>query len=110
MFIIGILLGAAALMFILQNFMVISVNFLVWHFDGSLAFVILLSVVAGVLIGALLSLPELMRRGSHSSRLEKYNRQLATELDVHKEKLAATEAKLEVTETPIVIETTNPNL
>lgn len=103
MFIIGILLGAAALMFILQNFMLISVNFLVWHFDGSLAFVILLSVVAGILIGTVLSLPELIRRGSHSSRLEKYNRQLATELDVHKEKLA-------VTETPVVIQTNDPIL
>lgn len=103
-FFIGILLGIVSVIFAFQNTAVVSVAFLGWQLEGSLAFIILLALVAGMLIFALLTLPAAIKDNMLFSRMARHNRRLAKDLEVHKEKLVEAEVKLE--EKPAVIEKT----
>lgn len=88
LFIIGLLLGAVMVIFVLQNVIPVSVVFFGWHFDGSLALVLLLAILGGMLVSALLSLPEIIRKNFKLSRMASRNRELADELESHKQMLA----------------------
>ncbi len=102
LFIIGIIFGAVIIIFILQNMMPVTVSFFAWQTEGSLALLLLLAVVAGMLVSWLLSIPEMLRLNdlkAHAKRLEK-------DLAVHKMKLSETEGKLSQAEAPVVLEKT----
>jgi uncharacterized integral membrane protein len=58
LFILGLLLGAAAVIFIVQNIAPITVTFFAWQLTGSLAVILMLALLSGVLITLLLILPE----------------------------------------------------
>src|SRR5688500_875545 len=81
---IGLFLGAVAVIFALQNITTITVTFLAWQLEGSLALILLLAMGAGVVISLLLSLPEVIRKSFQISRLTKHNTRLKDEL-VNKE-------------------------
>jgi uncharacterized integral membrane protein len=102
LFIIGLLLGAAAIIFVVQNITPVTVSFLGWSFDGSLAIVLLFALVGGMLISWLLSIPEMLRL----SDLRKHNKFLSRELEDHKQKLSETKGKLSQAEAPVVLEKT----
>ncbi|HRH31146.1 MAG TPA: LapA family protein [Candidatus Paceibacterota bacterium] len=104
LFIIGLLLGAVMVVFVLQNTAPVSVAFFGWDYDGSLALFLLISIVGGMLVSALISLPEIISKNFRLSKLTKHNRELANELEDHKQKLAETEIKL--AETPTIIKET----
>ena len=100
--IIGLLAGALVIVFAAQNTATVSVVFLTWHFEGSLAFIIVLAIVIGVVIGWLLSLQNAIRKRSLVNKLKDTNQKLAQELDVkkveveeEKSKVAATNAYLD---------------
>ncbi len=100
--IIGLLLGAAAVFFALQNITTITVTFLSWQFEGSLAVILLAAVVTGVLISLLLSLPGLIKKSFQISSLRNHNSKLEDELvdknmevESEKNKLHATNAYLD---------------
>jgi len=57
LFILGLLLGAIAVMFSLQNIAVVTVTFFNWQFTSSLAVILILSILAGILITLLILLP-----------------------------------------------------
>lgn len=59
--IIALVIAVLAVIFALQNTMVVTVTFLLWSFNGSLALVLLFSVLVGVLISLLASLPGLIK-------------------------------------------------
>jgi lipopolysaccharide assembly protein A len=98
MFIIGIILGAAVVVFMLQNFAAVSISFLIWHFDGSLAIVVILAVVFGMLISWIFAIPDMLRL----SQLKSHNKKLQLDLDVHKQKLMETNMQHSNTETRVV--------
>lgn len=50
-FILGIVLGIAAIVFVLQNTAMAAVTFLVWRMEMSLALIILITLVVGGFIG-----------------------------------------------------------
>lgn len=102
MFLIGILLGAIVVIFVLQNIASVSVAFLAWRFDGSLAIIVLLAVLAGMIVSWLLAIPDMLRL----SDLRSNNKKLQKDLEVHKQKLAETEGKLSQAETPVITEKT----
>ncbi len=102
MFIIGSILGAAVVVFVLQNITAVSVSFLSWHFDGSIALIVIFAVLVGMLISWMLSIPDLLQLSSVKSR----NKKLEKDLDLHKQKLSETEGKLSQSKEPIVIEKT----
>jgi uncharacterized integral membrane protein len=85
LFIIGLLLGALAVVFALQNIAVITVTFFSWQLTGSLALVLLLAVSTGVLIAIFLLLPEFVGSYFKYKNLKKENRQLTEDLQKQKE-------------------------
>jgi lipopolysaccharide assembly protein A len=99
MFIIGIILGAGVVVFVLQNIAPVSVAFLSWQFDGSLALIVILAILLGMIISWLLAIPDLLRL----SDLKSHNNKLQKDLDVHRQKLSETEGKLSQAETPVVV-------
>lgn len=76
----GLLIGGAAVAFVLQNIIPITVTFFVWKFNGSLAMVILSAIFSGALISTLVSLPSSIRKSFQISSLIKQNNKLEKEL------------------------------
>lgn len=111
LFIIGLLIGAAVVLFILQNIIPITVTFLVWQFTGTVALLVLFAAVAGILIGLLLALPALVSKGFQYSSLKKQTKKLAEDLEDHKQRLMDTPdvvvntTESVIVEKPTVVET-----
>jgi len=57
----GVVLGGLAVIFALQNTAVITVSFLTWQLEGSLALILLLTIATGALVAMLLMLPALIK-------------------------------------------------
>lgn len=76
----GIILGALSVMFVLQNVAVVTVVFLSWQITGSLALVLLATLIAGVAITLLVLLPSLIRDDAHLKMLEKQKKELDDEM------------------------------
>ena len=102
MFIIGIILGAAVVVFMLQNIAPVAVAFLGWQFEGSLALIVILAVLVGMIISWLLAIPDMLRL----SDLKSHNKKLEKDLELHKQKLSETQGKLSQAETPVIVENT----
>ncbi len=105
LFIIGLVLGAFVIIFAAQNVTSITVVFLAWKFEGSLALILVLAVVSGILICSFLSLPDIIRKRFQISRLRDKNEELKEELthkevevEVEKAKLEANNAYLDTLE------------
>lgn len=77
--ILGLLIGALIVIFALQNIVTVSVTFLVWQIDGSLALILILALVAGFMMSVLLSIPEIFKTRAEFARLKKRNAQLEDE-------------------------------
>jgi uncharacterized integral membrane protein len=59
--ILGIAVAIAAVAFALQNNVPVTVTFLLWRFDSSLAMVLLLALALGAIFVALVSTPRALR-------------------------------------------------
>jgi uncharacterized integral membrane protein len=62
-------LALAAVIFAVQNADMVTVDVLFWKLDASLAIVAVLCVIAGTLLGALLSVPRIYRMRAEQRRL-----------------------------------------
>jgi len=105
--IIGLILGAMTIIFAAQNTATITVAFLAWQFNGPLALVIVLAVVAGILICSFLSWPDAIRKRFMIYSLKNKNEELKEkvidkeiEVEAEKSKAAATNAYLDELEKP----------
>lgn len=78
--ILGFLLGAAALLFALQNTDVVALSFLGWQFESSLALLILIAFAAGIIVSLLVSIPSAVRDSLKIMSVKKENRKLQDEL------------------------------
>lgn len=67
----ALFIALVAVVFALQNSMVVSVSFLVWRFDGSLALILLLTLAVGFLVGWLAALPTIFRLRRERAGLRK---------------------------------------
>ena len=70
----AMLIALLAVIFALQNTAAVTVGFLLWTFQGSLALVLLIALFAGVLMSFLLCLPSLVR---HRWTIRQLRRRLA---------------------------------
>ncbi|MDB5224970.1 MAG: hypothetical protein JWO43_592 [Candidatus Adlerbacteria bacterium] len=59
--ILGVVLGVVSVFFVLQNVAPVTVSFLSWHIDGSLALVLFITLAAGALTSVLVLLPSVIR-------------------------------------------------
>jgi putative membrane protein len=66
-----VVLAVLSVVFAVQNSAVITVSFLAWEVDASLALVLMITLIAGVLIGYLSGLPSAWRRGSETRKLRR---------------------------------------
>lgn len=73
---VGFILGLLALIFAFQNNEMVSLTFLQWNFESSLAVVVIMSLLAGVLIAILLSIPGAIARTVNTHILRKENASL----------------------------------
>ena len=89
---IGIVLGAGAIVFALQNTAVVTLTFLGYHFESSLALLVIASVGVGMLICALASIPSALSASFRIMGLKSENKKLVETVQAHKEALAAAAA------------------
>jgi uncharacterized membrane protein YciS (DUF1049 family) len=80
--VLGIILGAISVIFVLQNVTIVTVAFLSWQFTGSL------TIVCGILMTLLLLLPGLLRDYFYLSAIRKRVRELENDLANTKQALA----------------------
>ncbi len=92
--ILGILLGALAVVFALQNVIPVTVGFLSWEITGSLSVVLFAAIVAGALISLLISVPEAIKNYVNYRSMKKQNIALREELETTKRYLTDAQAKL----------------
>lgn len=85
LFIVGLLLGAASVIFALQNVDIITVSFFSWHLTGSLALILLVAIATGVMIAFLLLLPKSVSDYLKYRSLQAENKKLEEELRKQKE-------------------------
>ncbi len=98
--ILALLISVVAVIFALQNTAAVSVSFFVWQFEQSLALVLLLTALVGVLIGLLTILPGMIRtRWQLASRNKKIH-QLEKEITETKIKLEAANQRIIALEQP----------
>ena len=79
--ILGILVAIGGVVFALQNNVPVTVTFLVWRFDSTLAMVLLLALGIGAVIVALVSTPAALRSQWTLTRMRKEITSLKTSKD-----------------------------
>jgi lipopolysaccharide assembly protein A len=79
------MLGAAALLFALQNTEVVALSFLGAQFESSLALLVLVSLGVGMLISILASIPAALSTSFRIMGLKKQNKELVREVELHRQ-------------------------
>jgi len=74
--ILSILVALGSVSFALQNSIPVTVTFLVWRFDSTLAMVLLIALALGAIIVALVSTPATLKARWSAARLRKQVAQL----------------------------------
>ncbi|MDQ5950354.1 MAG: LapA dom protein [Patescibacteria group bacterium] len=82
--ILGLLLGSVTVIFALQNTEIITVSFFNYEFSGSLALILLLAALSGVVVCLFLSVPEMIKSHLNFRALKKQNKNLEEELNLLK--------------------------
>ncbi len=76
----AIVIAFFAIAFALQNNTLVAINLLVWNYQGSLAIVLLSTLAIGVLIGLLVLIPTLLKRGWRISKAKRHATSLEDQL------------------------------
>jgi uncharacterized integral membrane protein len=82
--IVAMLFAILAVIFALQNNVPVTVTLIIWHFESSLAIVLLLALVIGGVIVALVSTPSTLRRQWEARRLNQRISELEIEIRGYK--------------------------
>jgi len=69
--IIALFIAISAVIFALQNSVAVTVSFLIWKFESSLALVLLISLGLGILASFFLSFPTMIKRNWSISNYKK---------------------------------------
>jgi hypothetical protein len=76
-------------MFALQNIVPVTVAFLAWTFEGSLALVLFVALIAGVLVSVLASVPAVVKGRWATASLKKRVAALEAELEAERTRTSA---------------------
>lgn len=99
----AMLFAAFGVTFALQNSIPVSVSFLFWHFDSSLALVLLLTLAIGGFIVGLVSTPSTLRKQWVIKRQNKRIAELEKTCGSLEESVSALQSRLPA-EVPVVVE------
>jgi len=94
MIIAAIFVGIGAVAFAMQNNLPVTVNFLLWRFDSSLAMVLLLALATGAIVVALLTTPGTLRRQWQLARQRRQLEELEKRCDVQRDAMAELERRI----------------
>ncbi|NTU53531.1 MAG: LapA family protein [Chlorobiaceae bacterium] len=86
--IFAFIISAIAVIFALQNTMLVTVSFLSWTISGSLSLVLLVTLAIGVLIGLLVLIPSVLKKAFLASSQRKRIIILENEVQEHKARMA----------------------
>jgi uncharacterized integral membrane protein len=86
--IVALLIAVVAVIFALQNTLLITISFFAWKVTGSLSLVLLVTLAIGVVIGLLVLAPSAIKNTIQVSGHRKRIDILEKELDEHKAKVA----------------------
>lgn len=98
--ILGFILGAASLLFIIQNTAIVALTFLQWQFQTSIAVLVLLAILVGIVFTILFILPGAIGDAFRMRRLSKHNEALAREAEAQRQAAHAATARLAEVQTP----------
>jgi uncharacterized integral membrane protein len=87
--VVGVLLGAAAVIFAFQNTDIVSLSYLGRSFETSVALLVLMSIATGILISILVSLPSMVGSAFKIMSLKNQNRKLVNEVEEARRQAAA---------------------
>lgn len=65
--ILALFIAGLAMGFALQNSWIVTISFAVWQVQASLALILIVTLAIGILIGLLVSMPILLKRGWQST-------------------------------------------
>lgn len=82
--IFALIIAALAVVFALQNTALTTVTFLFWTFNGSLALILLFSLIVGAIVSILVSSPALIRDKLTIRNQKKRIAELEADLTIHK--------------------------
>lgn len=69
--ILGAVIGIGTLVFAFQNTEIVMVDFLTYQFEGSVALIIILSLIAGFVIGVFFLMPHMFNESRRTRKMEK---------------------------------------
>jgi uncharacterized integral membrane protein len=92
----ALLIALVAVIFAVQNTAMVTVSFLVWNFNHSLAVIILLTIFTGVLISILMSAPGWIRNRLTLASLRKKIKELETKFKKEQDKYQAAMEEMEL--------------
>ena len=95
--IFALVISVIAVIFALQNTMVVTISFLAWEITGSLSLVLLVTLAIGAVIGLLVLAPSAIKNSIAASSHRKRIGSLEKELDEHKAKVAELQKPKSVT-------------
>jgi len=98
----AIIVAILAVVFALQNAVPITVSFLTWRFESSLALVLLITLALGILMSLLVSVPSMIKRRKKISNQKKKIQKL--EISIQKEAGSKIEEEIEDEESELPLE------
>ena len=99
--IVAIIVASLAVVFALQNAVPITVSFLTWRFESSLALVLLITLALGILMSLLVSVPSMIKRRKMISNQKKKIQELESRLQKETESKMEEEIEGEESELPL---------
>ncbi|MDO9086821.1 MAG: LapA family protein [Anaerolineaceae bacterium] len=94
--VLALIIALIAVVFTIQNTALVTVTFLFWDINQSLAFVVLLAILSGVLISQFVSVPGKVKRTMENNNQKKKIKELDSELMSTKVRLEALKQELEI--------------
>jgi lipopolysaccharide assembly protein A len=96
--ILALIIALLAIVFAFQNPVVLVIRFGIWAVQASLAFILLLALAIGFVVGLLVSLPAIMKRGWKSSKQKSTIQNLEQELHQQTQLVADQKRRIEFLE------------
>lgn len=100
--IVAIIVAILAVVFALQNAVPITVSFLTWRFESSLALVLLITLALGIIMSLLVSVPSMIRTRKIITNQKKKIQKL--EIGLQKEAESKVEEEIESNEPELPLE------
>lgn len=91
---LGFILGALAILFIIENNAIVALSFFGYEFESSVALVVILALLVGIVFTLFMSIPGIIGNMMQVARLRKENKRLREEAESYKHTAQAAAERL----------------